>query len=274
MSKKKKKRVDKQQGVTEETASEANAADKAEDVSEEKAKGDHKQSFNEWALGWIKSIAIALLIWFVVQAVLVKSFRIISNSLEPTLLVGDWLFINKAIYGARIPLTKARLPAFREPRAGELIVLIGIEPDSLTIVKRVIGVAGDTLEMRHDSIFRNNEYLVEPYVRHIDPTAHMDRMQQGRTKRWQLPHLVDTVDRDEYLPDLRNWGPFVIPEGHLFTMGDNRDSSYDGRHWGLLPRRQVIGHPMFIYWSYNPEHWRPLPIITAVRWNRLFSSPG
>ena len=136
MSKKKKKRVDKQQGVTEEKASEANAAGKAEDVSEEKAKGDHKQSFNEWALGWIKSIAIALLIWFVVQAVLVKSFRIISNSLEPTLLVGDWLFINKAIYGARIPLTKAHFPAFREPRAGELIVLIGIEPDSLTIVKR------------------------------------------------------------------------------------------------------------------------------------------
>lgn len=274
MGKKRKKRADKQPDAGEQAAkAEPNGA-KAAEPDEQKETKNHKQSFNQWAMGWMKSILIALLIWFVVQAVLMKSYRIISNSLEPTLLVGDWLFINKAIYGARIPFTKAHFPAFREPRAGELIVLIGIEPDSLTIVKRVMGVAGDTLEMRNDSIFRNNEYLVEPYVRHIDPTAKMDRMQRRRSKSWQLPHLIDTVDRDAYLPDLRNWGPFVVPDDHLFTMGDNRDSSHDGRHWGFLPRGQVIGHPMFIYWSYDPEHWRPLPIVTAVRWNRLFRSPG
>jgi len=232
-----------------------------------------KQSFNQWLLGWIKSIAIALVIWFVLQAMVLKSFRIISDSLEPTLLVGDWLFINKAVYGAQIPLIGVRTPALREPRPGELIVLRGIEEPILTIVKRVIGVAGDTLEMRSDSIFRNNEYLPEPYVHHVDPTARMDALQRQRSRAWQLPHLVDTVDKEDYLPDLRDWGPFVIPEGHLFTMGDNRDHSYDGRHWGFLPRLNLIGHPMFIYFSYDPNHWRPLPFITAIRWNRLFRRP-
>jgi signal peptidase I len=248
---------------------------KAEAVEEHSKKEEVKQeqTIGQWVWGWVKSIAVALIIFFFVQALLFKAFRIISDSLEPTLLVGDWLFINKAVYGATIPFTNVRLPAFREPRAGELIVLVGVEPDSLTIVKRVIGVAGDTLEMRNDSIFRNNRYLSEPYVQHTNPMAQMDPAQRQRTKRWQLPHLVDTVDRTTYLPDLRNWGPFVIPEGHLFTMGDNRDSSYDGRHWGLLPRAHVIGHPMFIYWSYDPNKW-PLPIVTAVRWNRLLRSPS
>jgi signal peptidase I len=232
-----------------------------------------QQTFGQWLLGWAKSIVIALVIFFFVQAMLFKAFRIISNSLEPTLLVGDWLFINKALYGAQVPLVKTRLPAFREPRAGELIVLKGVEEPVLTIVKRVMGVAGDTLAMRNDSVFRNNEYVPEPYVQHIDPLAHMDPAQRAYSRSWQVPHLVDTVATDSYMPDLRNWGPFVIPEGHLFMMGDNRDSSYDGRHWGFLPRENVIGHPMFIYWSYNPDSWRPLPFITAVRWGRLFHRP-
>lgn len=232
-----------------------------------------KQTFGQWLGGWAKSILIALLIWFVLQALVIKSFRIISDSLEPTLLVGDWLFINKAIYGARIPLTNLRTPAFREPRAGELLVLKGIEDPPLTIVKRVIGVAGDTLQMRNDSIFRNNRYLPEPYVRHVDPTARMDQAQRLRSRAWQLPQLVDTVDAESYLPDLRNWGPFVVPAAHLFMMGDNRDHSYDGRHWGFLPRSNVIGHPMIIYFSYDPNNWRPLPFITAIRWKRLLHRP-
>ena len=241
--------------------------------NEQETTKPQKQTFNQWLGGWVKSIVIALLIWFVLQALVLKSFRIISDSLEPTLLVGDWLFINKALYGAQIPLTKLRTPAFREPRAGELIVLTGIEDPPLTIVKRVIGVEGDTLEMRNDSIFRNNEYLLEDYARFVDPSAQMDHPQRLRSRAWQLPHLLDAVDQEDYLPDLRNWGPFVIPDGHLFTMGDNRDHSYDGRHWGFLPRSNVLGHPIFIYFSYDPDHWRPLPFITAVRWSRLLHRP-
>jgi signal peptidase I len=232
-----------------------------------------RQTFGEWALGWAKSIVIAFVIWFFLQAFLLKSFMIISDSLEPTLHVGDALFINKALYGARVPLTNLRTPAIRDPRHGDLIVFEGIEEPVLTIVKRVIGVAGDTLQMKHDSLFRNGEYVPEPYVRHVDPTARMDQAQRLRSRAWQLPHLVDTVDKESYLPDLRDWGPFVVPEGHVFGMGDNRDASYDGRHWGFLPRENIQGHPMFIYYSYDPNHWRPFPFVTAIRWNRLLHRP-
>ncbi len=232
-----------------------------------------RQSFSEWALGWAKSIIIAFVIWFFLQAFLLKSFMIISDSLEPTLHVGDALFINKALYGARVPFTDIRTPAIRDPRHGDLVVFEGIEEPPLTIVKRIIGTQGDTLQMRHDSLFRNGEYVPEPYVRHVDPTARMDRAQQLRSRNWQLPHLVDTVDKESYMPDLRDWGPFVVPEGHVFGMGDNRDASYDGRHWGFLPRQNIQGHPMFIYYSYDPNHWRPFPFVTAIRWSRLLHRP-
>ena len=233
-----------------------------------------RQSFSQWAWGWAKSIAIAFVIWFFLQAFLLKSFMIISDSLEPTLHVGDALFINKALYGARVPFTSMRTPAIREPKQGELVVFEGIEEPVLTIVKRLIGVAGDTVQMRHDSLFRNGEYVPEPYVRHVNPSVGMDRAQRLRSRSWQLPHLVDTVDKENYLPDLRDWGPLVVPEGHVFGMGDNRDASYDGRHWGFLPRENLLGHPMFIYYSYDPDHWRPFPFLSAIRWRRLFHRPG
>jgi signal peptidase I len=166
-----------------------------------------------------------------------------------------------------------RTPKIRDPRAGELIVLKGVERPILTIVKRVIGVAGDTIEFRADSLFRNGRYVPEPYVQHVDPAAEMDAMQQQRSRTWQLPYLAAGVDTAAYVPSLRTWGPVVVPPDHLFTMGDNRDASYDGRHWGFLPRRNVIGRPLFIYYSYDPGNWRPLPFVTAIRWGRLLRSP-
>jgi signal peptidase I len=232
-----------------------------------------QRDLRQWALGWIKSIALALVLWFIIQAFLVKSYRIDSGSMEPTLYENDFLFINKAVYGARVPFTQWRTPKLRDPRRGELIVLRGIEPDSLTIVKRVIGIAGDTLRMSNDSLFRNGRYVEEPYAQLVDPTAEMPPMQRQIARRWQLPQLVDGAVNGEHLPGLRNWGPFVVPDDHLFAMGDNRDASHDGRAWGFLPRSHVIGHPLFIYYSYDPQAWRPLPFVTAIRWGRFLRSP-
>lgn len=249
------------------------AGEPAKEPSASKDEPRRPETLKEWALGWVKSIAIALVIWFVLQALLIKSFRIDSGSMEPSLLEQDFLFINKAVFGAKVPLLPLRTPAFRDPRAGELIVLLGIEQPVLTIVKRVIGVAGDTLELRRDSLFRNGTYVPEPYTQHVDPTARMEEYQRHRSGAWQLPQLVDGVSRDDYLPGLRDWGPFVVPEAHLFVMGDNRDASYDGRHWGFLPRENVLGSPLFIYYSWNPDDWRPLPFLTAIRWGRIFRGP-
>lgn len=228
--------------------------------------------WSAWALGWAKSIALAVAIWFPLQALVVKSFRIDSGSMEPTLLVNDFLIVNRAVFGARIPVVGGRTPALREPRRDELIVLRGVEQPVLTIVKRVIGVAGDTLAMRHDSVFRNGTVVPSvPYRR--DTTMTMDSVQRAASARWQQPLLVPGAVQEPYRPDLRNWGPIVIPPGHLFVMGDSRDDSYDGRHWGLLPRENVIGVPFAIYYSFDPASWRPLPFVTAIRWNRLFRSP-
>lgn len=232
-----------------------------------------RHSRREVLVGWLKSIAIALAIWFVLQAMVIKSFRVDSGSMEPTILAGDWFFINRVVFGSPVPVIGVRTPKLRDPHAGELIVLKGVEPPILTIVKRVIGVAGDTIEFRADSLFRNGAYVPEPYVQHVDPAAEMDPLQRGRSRAWQLPHLAAGVDTAAYLPSLRSWGPVVVPAGHLFTMGDNRDASYDGRHWGFLPRDNVVGRPLFVYYSYDPNSWRPLPFVTAIRWRRILGTP-
>ena len=270
---KKKRRATEKAEPAQGKSGESGRDDQAE-KNDKQASTTKERDVRQWALGWIKSIALALVLWFIIQAFLVKSYRIDSGSMESTLYENDFLFINKAVYGARVPFTGLRTPKFRDPRRGELIVLRGIELDSLTIVKRVIGVAGDTLQMRSDSLFRNDEYVEEPYAQLVDPMAQMPPMQRQIARRWQLPQLVDGEVNGDYLPGLRNWGPFVVPDDHLFVMGDNRDASHDGRAWGFLPRSHVIGRPLFIYFSYDPHAWRPLPFITAIRWGRLLRSPS
>lgn len=274
MGKKKERVRKKEQQKTEPKAKQESNGKAAEGANAEGGNAKKERDVRQWAWGWIKSIAMALVLWFFIQAFLIKSFRIDSGSMEPTLFEADFLFVNKAVYGAKVPLTGLRTPAFREPRRGELIVLRGVEPDSLTIVKRVIGIAGDTLQLRNDSLFRNGEFVPEPYTKHVDPLAVMPLFERQAARRWQLPHLVDGTATAEYIPGLRDWGPFVVPPDHLFGMGDNRDASRDGRHWGFLPREHVIGHPLFIYFSYDAEIWRPLPFLTAIRWGRLLRNPG
>jgi signal peptidase I len=91
-------------------------------------------------------------------------------------------------------------------------------------------------------------------------------------REWQLPHLVKR-DPASYKPDLQDWGPIVVPADSFFMMGDNRDSSYDGRYWGFLPRKNVRGRPLLVYYSYDASSWRALPALTAIRWNRIFTTP-
>ena len=93
-----------------------------------------------------------------------------------------------------------------------------------------------------------------------------------KMRGWQLRHLVGR-DPATYAPDLHDWGPIVVPPASYFMMGDNRDESYDGRYWGFLPRRNVRGTPMFVYYSYNAEGWRTAPWLTDIRWDRLFDRP-
>lgn len=225
-----------------------------------------------WIWDWAKSIIVALLVWFFLRTFLVEAFRIPSGSMENTLLIGDFLFVNKALYGAEVPIIGSRLPAVREPQRNDILVFDSVEDEGLKVVKRLIGMPGDTLSMENGELFRNGQRIAEPYAVHSDPSRSEDPIQRAKMREWQLPHLVKR-DAANYQPDLQEWGPIVVPPDSFFMMGDNRDSSYDGRYWGFLPRKNVRGRPLLVYFSYDAASWRALPFLTAVRWGRLFSSP-
>jgi signal peptidase I len=221
---------------------------------------------------WIRAIVSAWVIWLLARTFLVQAFHVTSESMEGTFLAGDVLFVARPLYGAEVPFTGVHLPAIREPRRGDIVVFGSVETPGLEVVKRVIGLPGDTLAMEQGRLLRNGRSVEEPYTIHArpgvpDPPAARDQM-----RGWQEPRLAGTP-RVPYRPDRDNWGPLVVPAESLFVMGDNRDLSYDGRFWGFLPRRNLHGSPLVIYYSFDPASWRPLPVLTATRWNRLLTVP-
>lgn len=221
---------------------------------------------------WTKSIGVAVVVWLLLRTFLLEAFRIPSPSMENTLLVGDFLFVNKAVFGAEVPFIHKHLPAFREPKRGDVLVFDSVEEEGLKVVKRLIGVPGDTLSMEAGVLYRNGQRADEPWVRHDLPTKSESPEYRLKMRNWQSKHLAGR-DAVSYNPDLQDWGPIVVPADSLFMMGDNRDLSYDGRYWGFLPRINVRGTPLIIYYSYNSQSWRSLPALTAIRWGRIFSLP-
>ena len=231
---------------------------------------DAKRGFGRWLWDWVKSIAVALVIWFVLRSLLVEAFRIPSSSMERTLLVGDFLFVNKALYGAELPLVHTRLPAFREPVRGDIVVFDSRTQEGVKVVKRLVGMPGDTLEMRGGVLHRNGEPVTEPYAQRLDS---LNDTADAEMRVWQLGYLLAEVDRDAYRPTRDNWGPLAVPAGQYFVMGDNRDNSYDSRYWGFVDRRVIRGRPLFVYYSFDRESWRALPFLTAIRWGRIGTRP-
>ncbi len=218
---------------------------------------------------WIKSIAIALVLWFVVRALAVEAFRIPSGSMENTLLIGDFLFVNKALYGAELPIVHRRLPAFREPERFDIVIFDSPEEPGVNVVKRVVGMPGDTLSMVGNVLYINGEQVDEP---HAVTSAGLYDPEDPRMRSWQLRYLVQR-NSATYRPTLKNWGPIVVPPDSFFVMGDNRDNSYDSRYWGFLGRDRVAGRPLFIYYSFDKGGLAPLPFLTSIRWDRILSTP-
>jgi signal peptidase I len=215
---------------------------------------------------WAKSFQLAVLLFLVIRAFVVEAFKIPSGSMEGTLLVGDFLLVNKLVYGAEVPLVRKRLPAVRVPERGDVIVFQWPSDPSKNFVKRLVGVPGDTLSMSEGMLFRNGVRLQETYVRHTDPGADP----AGDEFRWQRDYLVRTAEASVgYHPSRNNWGPLVVPQRHLFVLGDNRDNSLDSRYWGFVPDSLVRGTPMVVYYSYAPDSSARLDWLTRVRWHRL-----
>ncbi len=236
------------------------------------AKASRGRAVTRWFLEWLKSIAVALVVWLFLRTFVVEAFRIPSGSMKNTLQVGDFLFVNKFLYGAEVPLIHKRLPAVREPARGDIIVFDSVEEPDMKIVKRLIGVPGDTLQMRDGILYRNGTRLEEGYTTPIDPRRSEDPLMRARMRQWQVEHFAGPPP-GHYSPDLHDWGPIVVPADSLFVMGDNRDGSYDGRYWGFLPRANVRGTPLLVYFSYDGESYDRFPFLTDVRWRRLFTVP-
>ena len=176
-------------------------------------------------------------------------FQIPSGSMEDTLLVGDFIFVNRFVYGLQVPLTDVQLPGFRDPQRGDVIVFRYPPDPSKNYIKRVVGVPGDTVKVNRRKVMISGDYIDEPYTKHIHPQT--------------LPS--DYEDPRIFPPGAGNrhyFGPVVVPEGHYLVMGDNRDNSEDSRVWGFVPEDHIKGDALFIYWSWNKDKF--LPRVTRL----------
>jgi signal peptidase I len=224
--------------------------------------------------GWI----VPILIFLVVRTFFFQAYRIPSPSMQPEMMVGDWLFVNNLVFGPNIPFTDITLPGYAEPVRRDIVVFkspyqadeaqIGNDPQP-TLVKRMWGTGGDTLHMRDGVIHVNgvaypqrpDESVTKLAPDDANPLFDWQHKYEIRGSRFGEPPPVPTHD---------NWGPLVVPPGYLFMLGDNRYESKDSRYWGIVPRGNVRGRPIFVYYSYNAnDSDRALPFITDIRWSRI-----
>jgi len=189
---------------------------------------------------YVEAALWALLLTLFLRAFVIQAFRIPSASMQDTLLIGDFLFVNKFEYGPKIPFTHIRLPGLRAPRRGDVIVFQFPQDPTKDFIKRCVATGGETLEVRNKQVYVDGKPLRESYAIHSDPSVR--------------PAGYDYRDY---------FGPVTVAKGQMFMMGDNRDNSNDSRYSGTLKMDLVRGHAMFIYWSWDPDrHW--------PRWNRIF----
>jgi signal peptidase I len=214
---------------------------------------------------YFESIVIAVILALFVRTWVVQAFKIPTGSMENNLLIGDHLLVNKFVFGPRRFDNEEKLLPVREPRRGDIVVFKYPDEPERDFIKRVIGLPGDTLELRNKKVFVNGQPLDEPYVHFLEPPLRPGDPEFGL--------------RIEGRGD--NWGPEVVPPGQLFVLGDNRDNSKDSRYWGFLPIDQVKGRALMVYWSYEAsrEEYRrtgmdwvrdTLAAFGKTRWRRFF----
>ena len=214
-------------------------------------------------LEWIKSLAWALGIVLILRLFVFQTFFIDSGSMQNTLLVGDFVFVNRMAMGSPVPFTNVNIPGYSEPRRGDVLVFDPPHDDTLTVIKRLVGMPGDTLEMRAGQLYLNGEPRDEPYAINDTTTDGFDP-----DMLWQREILLGGP-RDDYRPTRDTWGPLVIPGGRYFMLGDYRWDSLDSRFWGLLERWRFRGRAVFIYFSYDRGAMRPFAWLTEVRGSRI-----
>ncbi len=247
---------------------------------------------------FVRSWGSVILIVLLIRAFIIEAFNVPTGSMEDTILPGDFVLVNKFIYGFKIPFTTRDLIPGRKPKRGEIVIFrYPVDPETpkpeerfirffpkwlpllpiywdkekkffhwyapRNFVKRCIAVEGDTVEIINKRVYVNRKPLYEPYAMHKDPYIIPRREDTlGFEKRWLNREFINNMEiRD-------NFGPVVVPEGHIFVMGDNRDFSHDSRYWGPVPLRFVKGSPLVIYFSLG-QGGNILERILHIQWGRI-----
>jgi signal peptidase I len=201
----------------------------------------------ETTVEFLSSLAGVLVTGLFIITFILQAFEIPSSSMENTLLIGDHVFVNREQFSP--PTHWAKFVPYRDIHRGDIVVFLSPAEPGLYVVKRIVGIPGDRIHLRDAVVYRNGEKLDEPYVIHSqpEPIAYRDNFPavppseiNNVTVDWQLT-MKQYIQGDD----------LVVPPGHYFGMGDNRDVSYDSRYWGFIPQENVIGRPMFIYWSFE-----------------------
>ena len=187
----------------------------------------------------IEAILVAIVLALFIRTFVIQAFKIPSGSMKETLKIGDHILVNKFIYGVKMPFLQTTIIPIKNPKRGDIVVFKFPEDPSKDFIKRVIGVAGDVVEVRDKKVYVNSKLLNHDFGIHTDS--------------YIFPKSDQPRD---------NFGPVVVPPHSLFVMGDNRDQSYDSRFWGFVDLKAVKGKALMIYWSWDKEN-------IGVRWNRI-----
>ncbi len=200
-------------------------------ISHKPAKGKLREN--------VEAIIIAILLALFIRTFVVQAFKIPSGSMQNTLLIGDYILVNKFIYGVKAPFTDYTIIPIENPERGDIIVFKYPEDPSKDFIKRVVGVGGDTVLIENKKVYVNGKLQENPHAIYVDPQI--------------IPAALQPRD---------NLGPITVPEHKLFVMGDNRDESNDSRYWGFVDVSAVKGKAFMIYWSWDRDDF-------DVRWNRI-----
>jgi signal peptidase I len=206
-----------------------------------------KSTVREYA----ESIVIAVILALFVRTWVVQAFKIPTGSMENNLLIGDHLLVNKFVFGPTVGRIDRALLPIRDIRRGDVIVFKYPDEPDRDFIKRVIGLPGETLELRAKKVYINGQPLDEPYVHFLQPASEAQE--------------ITSFDVRE------NFRPVTVPAGYYFVMGDNRDNSQDSRYWGFLPQHYVKGRALMIYWSYESGREDYLDEGVGATAKRLFS---
>lgn len=233
----------------------------AASASGARAEAVRQEPKEPWYVEYSRSFFPVLIIVLILRSFIAEPFRIPSGSMIPTLLVGDFILVNKFSYGLRLPVSHTKIVSLGEPERGDVIVFRFPSNPKLDYIKRVVGMPGDQVVYRGDKLYINGKPVSKSY---LEPYVAMDKyVMPGDTVYTEdlegVEHaiLLNSSNRRQFLKD-----EFVVPDGHYFVLGDNRDNSNDSRGWGFVPEENLVGKAMLVWMSWNGT--RGLPAFSRI----------